>query len=132
MVEIWGDLRIPVLLMGDGEEELEKIVAKAKDYCEEWRLEVNVSKSKEIVVSQNGEKVAKVKYGEEELECVNQCVDLDNVFSSNGKWEAEVERRRQTGVASLCSLNKQVVWKRNVSTLLENFRQIKEIPFLGK
>jgi hypothetical protein len=60
-----------MVLMGDGEEELERIVAKAKDYCEEWRLEVNVSKSKEIVVSQNGEKVAKVKYGEEELECVN-------------------------------------------------------------
>jgi GTP-dependent phosphoenolpyruvate carboxykinase len=60
-----------MVLMGDGEEELERIVAKVKDYCEELRLEVNVSKSKEIVVSQNGEKVAKVKYGEEELECVN-------------------------------------------------------------
>jgi GTP-dependent phosphoenolpyruvate carboxykinase len=78
MLDSWGDLRIPVLLfaddmvlMGDGEEELERIVAKVKDYCEELRLEVNVSKSKEIVVSQNGEKVAKVKYGEEELECVN-------------------------------------------------------------
>jgi hypothetical protein len=78
MVDSWGDLRIPVLLfaddmvlMGDGEEELERIVAKVKDYYEELRLEVNVSKSKEIVVSQNGEKVAKVKYGEEELECVN-------------------------------------------------------------
>jgi hypothetical protein len=86
MLDSWGDLRIPVLLfaddmvlMGDGEEELERIVAKVKDYCEELRLEVNVSKSKEIVVSQNGEKVAKVKYGEEELECVNQYVYLGTV-----------------------------------------------------
>jgi hypothetical protein len=86
MLDSWGDLRIPVLLfaddmvlMGDGEEELERIVAKVKDYCEELRLEVNVSKSKEIVVSQNGEKVAKVKYGEEELECVNLYVYLGTV-----------------------------------------------------
>jgi hypothetical protein len=86
MLDSWGDLRIPVLLfaddmvlMGDGEEELERIVAKVKDYCEELRLEVNVSKSKEIVVSQNGEKVAKVKYGKEELECVNLYVYLGTV-----------------------------------------------------
>jgi hypothetical protein len=114
-----GDLLIPVLLfaddmvlMGDGEEELERIVAKVKDYSEEWRLDVNVSKSKEIVVSQNGEKVAKVKYGEEKLEYVNQYVYLGTVFSSNGEWETEVERRRQTGKALLCSLNKQVIWNR--------------------
>jgi hypothetical protein len=79
-----GDLRIPVLLfaddmvlMADGEEELERMVRKVKEYCEEWRLEVNVSK--------DGEKVAKVKYGKEELECVNQYVYLGTVFSSNGK-----------------------------------------------
>jgi hypothetical protein len=73
-----GDLRIPVLLfaddmvlMADGEEELERMVRKVKKYCEEWRLEVNVSKIKVMVVSKDGEKVAKVKYGEEEMECVN-------------------------------------------------------------
>jgi hypothetical protein len=61
-----------------------------------------------MIVAKNGEKVAKVTYGEEKLECVNQYVYLGTVFSSNGKWEAEVERR-QTGRAALCSLNKQVV-----------------------
>jgi hypothetical protein len=48
-----GDLRIPVLLfaddmvlMADGEEELERMVRKVKEYCEEWRLEVNVNQTK--------------------------------------------------------------------------------------
>jgi hypothetical protein len=43
-----GDLRIPVLLfaddmviMADGEENLERMVRKVKEYCEEWRLEVS-------------------------------------------------------------------------------------------
>jgi hypothetical protein len=71
------------------------MVRKVKEYCEEWRLEVNVSKTKVMVVSKDGEKVAKVKYGEEELECVNQYVYLGTVFSSNGKWEAEAERRQK-------------------------------------
>jgi hypothetical protein len=72
-----------------------------------------------MVVVKNGEKVAKVTYGEEKLECVNQYVYLGTVFSSNGKWEAEVERRRQTGRAALCSLNKQVLWNRNVVIRVE-------------
>jgi hypothetical protein len=45
------DLQIPVLLfvdgmvlMADGEEKLERMVRKVKEYCEGWRLEVNVSK----------------------------------------------------------------------------------------
>jgi hypothetical protein len=95
--------------MADGEEELERMVRKVKEYCEEWRPEVNVSKTKVMVVAKDGEKLAKVKCKEEP-----ECVYLSTVFSSNGKCEAEVERR-QTVRAVLSSLNKQVVWNRNVS-----------------
>ena len=103
-----GDLKIPVLLfaddmvlIADGKDELERMVEKVRQYCREWRLEVNVNKTKVMVVSKDGEKVVKVKYGEEELECVKQYVYLGTLFSSNGKWEAEVERRRQSGRAAL-------------------------------
>lgn len=116
-----GELRTPVLLfaddmvlMAEGEEELERLVRKVKEYCDEWRLQVNVSKTKVMVVSRNGGKVARVMYGEEELECVNKYPYLGTLFSSDGKWEAEVERRRQAGRAALCSLNQQVVWNRDV------------------
>jgi hypothetical protein len=62
-----------------------------------------------MVVCKDVEKVAKVRCREEELECVY----LGTVFSSNRKWEAKGERR-QTETSALCSLNKQVVWNRNV------------------
>jgi retron-type reverse transcriptase len=62
--EEMGDLRIPVLLFADDmvllvdeDEELERMVGKFKEYCEEWRLEVNVSKTKVMVISKNGDKV---------------------------------------------------------------------------
>jgi hypothetical protein len=125
-----GELRVTVLLFADdmvllaeSEEELEKMVGKVKEYCEEWRLQVNVSKTKVMVVSKDGEKVASVRYRDEELECVKQYVYLGTLFSSNGKWEAEIERRRQIGRAALCSLNKQVVWNSNVPI------QVKRIVF---
>jgi hypothetical protein len=116
-----GGLRVPVLLfaddmvlIADGEVELERMVRKVKEYCEEWRLEVNVNKTKVMVVSKDGMKEAKVRYSDNELECVNEYVYLGTLFSSNGKWDGEIERRRQIGRAALCSLNKQVVWNRNV------------------
>jgi hypothetical protein len=63
-MEEMGDLRIPVLLFADDmvllvdeDEELERMVGKFKEYCEEWRLEVNVSKTKVMVISKNGDKV---------------------------------------------------------------------------
>jgi hypothetical protein len=64
-----------MVLMADGEEELEIRMREVKEYCEEWRLEVNVSKIKVMVVS---------KYGEEELEYVNQYVYSGTIFSSTG------------------------------------------------
>jgi hypothetical protein len=58
-----GDLQIPVLLfaddmalMADGEEELERMVGIVAEYCEERRLEVNISKTKVMVVSKDCEK----------------------------------------------------------------------------
>ena len=74
-----GDFKIPVLLFADDmvliadrKDKLERMVEKVRQYCKEWRLEVNVNKTKVMVVSKDGEKVVKVKYGEEELECVKQ------------------------------------------------------------
>jgi hypothetical protein len=116
-----GEMVIPILLfaddmvlMAEGENQLEALVRKVKEYCETWYLEVNVSKTKVMVVSKDGEMTAKVKYGEEELECVKKYPYLGTMFSSDGRWEKEVERRRQAGRAALSLLNKQVVWNKNV------------------
>jgi hypothetical protein len=48
-----------------------------------------------MVVSKDGEKIAKVKCGEEELECANQYVYLGTVFSSNGKQKCREEDKQE-------------------------------------
>ena len=45
-------------------------MAKVKEFCDEWRLEVNVEKTKVMVVPKDGVEKAKVRYGESEMECV--------------------------------------------------------------
>jgi hypothetical protein len=117
-----GEMEVPILLfaddmvlMADGVEELERLVRKVKEYCESWHLEVNVGKTKVMVVSKDGTEVAQVRYGQEELECVSKYPYLGTLFTADGRWEMEVERRRQAGRAALCSLNRQVVWNKSVS-----------------
>jgi hypothetical protein len=98
-----------MVLMAEDQECLGRMVRKVQEFCEAWRLEVNVDKTKVMVVSRDG---AAVKYGEEQLECVIKYPYLGTIFAADGKWEGEIERRRQAGRAALSSLSKGLVWNK--------------------
>ena len=102
-----------MVLVGNNEVELGNLVNKVKQYCDKWQLEVNVNKTKVVVVSKDGSEVAKVKYGQSELECVSKYCYLGMVFSADGRWKLEVDRRVQAGRAALSSVNKHVIWNKN-------------------
>jgi sorting nexin-29 len=117
-----GDQKISILLFADNmvllaesEEELKDLMAAVEEYCKEWHLEVNVDKTKVMVTSKEGDKSAKVVYDQAELECVKSYTYLGTVFTADGKWEEEVERRIKAGRAALGSISKQVVWNKFVS-----------------
>ena len=104
-----------MVLSAENEPELSVLVAKVKEFCYEWRLEVNVEKTKVMVVSKDGVEKAKVRYGQSEMECVEKFSYLGTIFSSDGKWKREVERRVQVGRAALSSVSRNVVWNKNIS-----------------
>ncbi len=104
-----------MVLVADNEVELGHLLEKVKEYCDNWQLEVNVSKTKVVVVSKDGYVVANVKYGQSELECVTKYYYLGMVFPADGKWKLEVVRRVQAGRAARSSVSKHVVWNREVS-----------------
>ena len=117
-----GDVTVPILmfaddmvLMAEKEEELQALVEKVKEYCDEWKLEINVGKTKVMVVSKDGSTSTRITYGTEMLECVREFTYLGTVFTADGKWEKEVERRTQAGRAALGGISKQVVWNRTIS-----------------
>ena len=45
------------------------------------------------MVPKDGNEVAKVKYGQSELECVSKYCYLGMVFSADGRWKLKVDRR---------------------------------------
>src|SRR6266699_2688330 len=100
-------------------EELGHLVDKDKQYCDKWKLEVNVNKTKVVVVSKDGREVAKVKYAQSDLECVSKYCYLGMVFSADGRWKLEVDRRVQAGRAALSAVSKHVIWNENISIPVE-------------
>src|SRR3981189_1773985 len=79
-----------MILVANMEVELGNLVYKVKQYCDKWLLEVNVNKTKVVVVSKDGNEVAKVKYGEFEVECVSKNCCLGMLFSADVKWKLAV------------------------------------------
>jgi hypothetical protein len=116
-----GDERVPILLFADdmvlleeGEEELNGLMTGVSEYCTEWHLGVNDDKTMVLVVSKDGKKKAKVGYGLTELECVERYPYLGTLFTSDGKWEEEINRRVQAGRVALNGISKQIVWNKHV------------------
>ena len=77
------------------EDGLRDLMTKVTEYCTQWQLDVNVKKTKVIVVSKEGKEKAKVKYGNDELDGVTELSYLGVIFASDGKWKKEVGRRLQ-------------------------------------
>ena len=71
------------------------------------------------MASKDGSEVAKVKYGQFELDCFSKYCYLGMVFSADGRWKLEVDRRVQAGRAALSSVSKHVIWNKNISTLVK-------------
>ena len=68
-----------------------------------------------MVVSIEGRDQAKVMYGQSKLECVIIYFNLGMVFSSDGRWKQGSNRRMQAGRAALSSVNRHMVWNKNIS-----------------
>src|SRR3981189_594161 len=94
-----------MVLVANNEVELGHLVDKVKQYCDKWQLEVNVNKTKVVMVSKDGSEVVKVKYGQSELECVSKYCYLRMVFSADGRWKLDMDRRVQAGRVALSSVS---------------------------
>ena len=77
--------------------------------------ESECEKDQVMVVLKHGNDKARVKYGDEKLECITEFLYLGVTFSSDDRWEKEVGKRVQFGRSALSMISKQVIWNKNVS-----------------
>jgi F0F1-type ATP synthase alpha subunit len=86
---------------------MQRAINSIKEYCEEWKLEINTNKTK-IVVFKKGGKLSKyenLKLGGEEIEVANEIKCLGIIVDGRGKWEKEKRQVVIKGKTALNSIN---------------------------
>ena len=99
--EIQVFLRICVLLYADdtivmakSPEELQMAIDKVKEYCDTWKLQINVTKTKVVIFSRGKVRnIPNFKYGDESIEVVSDYVYLGTTFNYNGKMNKAMKKQ---------------------------------------
>ena len=82
------------VILAESPEQLQKALDAAYEYCQNWGLSVNTSKTKAMVFSRGRVRSKPtIKFGENLLEVVNEYVYLGTTFSSNGSMKAAVQKQ---------------------------------------
>lgn len=100
-----GELLVKCLLYADDQvllaesaEEMQKMVTLVNESFSKRGMKINVSKTK-VMVLERDEKVTecRIMIGDEKVEQVNEFVYLGCVFTRDGKYEEDIERRVKLG-----------------------------------
>jgi hypothetical protein len=90
---------------------LQRAINCIKDFCEEWSLKINVTKTKIVVFKKEGKlsRDEKWRLGGEEIEVVKEIQYLGVVLDSRGTWDKERKQVEIRGKSALNSINICVV-----------------------
>ena len=79
------------VVLAESPKELQAALDAVHGYCQEWQLQVNITKTKVIIFSRGKvKKVPTFLFGNEPLEVVHEYTYLGTVFSSNGSMKPAV------------------------------------------
>ena len=79
------------VVLAESPTELQSALDAVHSYCQEWKLSVNITKTKVVMFSRGRVKRAPTfLFGSEPLEMVHEYTYLGTVFSSNGSTKAAV------------------------------------------
>ena len=113
-----------MVLIAESPQNLQKMLDTLYDYCNEWKLEVNVQKTK-IVVFRNGGKLRNTEnwsYNGYYIDIVSEFNYLGVLMSSNGKFfKTQKHVAEQGGKALFSILNKSKKHCFNIQTLCSIF-----------
>ena len=75
-----------IVIFADSADDLQNSLDILYDYCQKWRLKINIEKSKVMIFRKGGrlERNTLFKYGDTELEIVSKYTYLGIVFTTGG------------------------------------------------
>ena len=93
------------IVLAESSEELQKALNAVFDYCKDWKLTVNTSKTKIVIFSNR--KVLNYPaflFGHDLIEVVDSYVYLGAVFNYNGSFKKAIEKQLQQGKKAFYAL----------------------------
>ena len=82
------------IVLAEDEVELQKALSSVKEYCETWKLNINVAKTKVVIFSRGKLRNFPVfKYGDDKVEVTDEYIYLGINFSCNGRMEKAIKKQ---------------------------------------
>ncbi len=82
------------IILAENAKELEQALAAVADYCREWHLTVNTSKTKVVIFSRGKvRKHPQFKFGDDVLDVVDEYVYLGTTFNYNGLFKKAIKKQ---------------------------------------
>ena len=94
--------------MAESHKELQDALNAVYNYCDVWKLTVNTSKTKVVIFSRGKSRIIPVfKFGEDNLEVVEDYTYLGIVFNFNGKFKKAIDKQISAARRALYVLQKR-------------------------
>ena len=111
-----------MVLLADSQEGLPNALNALSKYCQDWKLNVNNTKTKVMVFSRKKKQKLVFTFDEKNLEVVNEYKYLGILFSANGIfYKARVKLKEQANRAMFSLLSKCRSLRLNVDVQIELF-----------
>ena len=111
----WAD---DLVLISQSSNGLQACLNKLESYCNKWHLNVNVKKTKTMVMAPGNPKLPNFYFNGETLECVKTYKYLGLVISNNGKTTNMVNDRILKAKRASFALKQAISTTQNISTKL--------------
>ena len=93
------------IIMAESPEELQNSLNMVKEYCNAWKLQINVTKTNVVIFSRGKVRnLPSFKYGEDNIEIVDDYVYLGTTLYSNGKMDKAINKQVMQARRALFSM----------------------------
>lgn len=111
-----------IVLLSTSKAGLQKCIDTLKEFSDEWKLEVNLNKTKALIFNKPGEHIkVDLTYGNQTVECVNMYTYLGLELESSGLLVNAIKKLCEKGLKALYKLYRLTDLNYNIPTMLHIF-----------
>lgn len=111
-----------VVLLSTTKEGLQNCIDAVKNFSEQWKLELNLNKTKVLIFNKGGNTIQEdLYYGIEKIDCTDKYTYLGLNLEPSGSFESAINSLYNKGLKAMYKLNKLLDQNYNIETVLHIF-----------